>query len=263
LDRLLYAIGIGLSIVSGAALPLMTLVFGQFTTQFTEFTNGGGDVSDFRDAVDQLVLYFVYLFVGRFCVVYIANLCVSIAALRTTRAIRYAFLEATLRQEIWHFDKETNGSVSSQVTTNGNRINQGIAEKFAFIFQGLSLFFSGFIIALAVQWKLALIVMSIIPAIIVIVSICVSIDAVHESQITKIYSQSTHIAQEAISSIKTIHAFWAHDKMLARYEEYLQAARKIGKKKSPNYGVLFSTEWFCVLSGTALAFWQGFRMYVL
>ncbi|KAK5165760.1 uncharacterized protein LTR77_008683 [Saxophila tyrrhenica] len=261
LDRILYAIGIGLAIAAGAALPLMTLVFGQFTTEFTKTTSGNGVASDFRSTVNQLVLYFVYLFVGRFCVVYISNVCVSIAALRTTRAVRYAFLDSTLRQEVWHFDKESNGSVSSQVTTNGNRINQGIAEKFAFIFQGLSLFFSGFIIALAVQWKLALIVMSIVPAIFVVVSICISIDAVHESKITRIYSKAGVLSQEAISSIKTVHAFWAHEKMVRSYNEFLQAAREIGKKKSPNYGVMFATEWFCVLSGTALAFWQGFRMY--
>jgi len=118
LDRGLYAIGLGLSVAAGAALPLMTLIFGKFTKQFTDFTSGNSPVSDFHDAVNQLVLYFVYLFVARFFIVYIANICVSIAALRTTRAIRYAFLEATLRQEVWHFDKESNGSISSQVTTS-------------------------------------------------------------------------------------------------------------------------------------------------
>ena len=129
------------------------------------------------------------------------------------------------------------------------------------MFQGLSLFFSGFIIALAVQWKLALITMSIIPAIIVATASVIAVDAVLEAKITKIYSQASVIAQEAISSIKTVHAFWAQDKIVKGYEEYLDRARTVGKKKSPLYGILFSTEWFCVLSGTALAFWQGYRMY--
>jgi ATP-binding cassette subfamily B (MDR/TAP) protein 1 len=129
------------------------------------------------------------------------------------------------------------------------------------MFQGTSMFFSAFIVALAVQWKLALIVMSIVPAILIVTSVCIAIDAVHEAQITRHYSQAAVIAQEAISSIKTVHAFWAQEKLVGKYEEHLQAARKVGKKKSPNYGILFSTEWFFVLSGTALAFWQGFRMY--
>jgi ATP-binding cassette, subfamily B (MDR/TAP), member 1 len=239
----------------------MTIIFGQFTKKFTNFTSGNGAVSDFTDAVNTLVLYFVYLFVARFVITYIANICVGTAAIRTTSALRYAFLESTLRLEIWHFDMEDNGSISSQVTTNGNRINQGIAEKLAFLFQGLSLFFSGFIIALAVQWKLALITMSIIPAIFVTTGGVIAIDAVVEAKITKIYSQASVIAQEAISSIKTVHAFWAQDKIVKNYEDYLMRAWTASKKKSPIFGILFSTEWFCVLSGTALAFWQGFRMY--
>ena len=96
----------------------MTIIFGRFTTEFTKFTSGGGDVSDFSDAVNSLVLYFIYLFVARFVIVYVANICVGTAAIRTTSALRYVFLEQTLRQEIWHFDKGDNGSISSQVTTS-------------------------------------------------------------------------------------------------------------------------------------------------
>ena len=33
------------------------------------------------------------------------------------------------------------------------------------------------------------------------------------------------------------------------------------KKKSVIYAVLFSSEYFCVYSGLALAYWQGYRMY--
>jgi ATP-binding cassette, subfamily B (MDR/TAP), member 1 len=114
----LFTIAFGCSIASGAALPLMTIIFGQFTSEFTDFTSGQGAVSSFSDSVNQLVLYFVYLFVARLVVTYVGNVLVNIAALRTTRAIRYAFLEKTLRQEVWHFDKESIGSISSQVTTS-------------------------------------------------------------------------------------------------------------------------------------------------
>lgn len=147
------------AIAAGAALPLMTLVFGGFTSKFNAFAAGERSPQDFRNDVDGFVLWFIYLFVARFVVVYISNTAISIAAIRTTRTIRKAFLESTLRQEVWHFDKESNGSISSQVTTNGNRINQGIAEKLATLVQAVSLFFSAFIVALSVQWKLSLIVM--------------------------------------------------------------------------------------------------------
>nr|POF05420.1 leptomycin b resistance protein pmd1 [Quercus suber] len=221
LDWVLYGVAFTGAIAVGAALPLMTLVFGSSTSSFNNFASGDSDPQDFTSSINHLVLYFIYLFVARFVIGYGATLCICIAATRTTRSIRKAFLESTLRQEVWHFDKHSNGSAASQVTTNGNRINQGIAEKLYTCIQGASLFFSAYIVALSVQWKLALIVMSIIPAIALVIGGCLAIDAPIESRI----------------------------------------AHKEGDKKSILYGVLFSVQTFLVMSGTALAFWEGFRLF--
>jgi ATP-binding cassette subfamily B (MDR/TAP) protein 1 len=41
----------------------------------------------------------------------------------------------------------------------------------------------------------------------------------------------------------------------------LAEAERLGMRKSPNYGVMFSTSFFCIYAGYGLAFWQGIRMY--
>lgn len=239
----------------------MTLVFGSSTSSFNNYAVGSGDSSQFRDSIDHLVLYFVYLFIGRFVIGYVATLCLCIAAARTTNALRKAFLESLLRKEISHFDLQGNGSAATQVTTNGHRINQGIAEKLFSLVMGISLFFSSYIVALAVQWKLALITMSIVPAIVLIVGGVISLDAPIEARITRIYSRAATLAQDALGSIKTIHAFGAQEKIIRWYDEYLQTAHDEGKKKSLLYGTMFCGQTFLVMSGTALAFWQGYRMF--
>ena len=118
LDRFLYAIAIAGAIAVGAALPLMTLVFGSSTSSFNHYAVGQGNPQQFQNQINHLVLYFVYLFVGRFVIGYVATLCICIAAARTTNSLRKAFLESLLRQEISHFDKEGNGSPATQVTTS-------------------------------------------------------------------------------------------------------------------------------------------------
>ncbi|KAI4717299.1 putative ABC transporter [Aureobasidium sp. EXF-10727] len=236
-DYVLYAIGILGAVVVGAALPLMTLVFGSSTSSFNDYAVGQGSSNRSRNNINHLVLYFVYLFVGRFVIGYVATLCICIAAARTTNALRKAFLESLLRKEIFHFDLQVNGSAATQVTTNGHRINQGIAEKLFSLVMGISLFFSSYIVALSVQWKLALITMSIVPAIVLITGGCIALDAPIEARITRIYSCAATLAQDALSSIKNIHAFRAQEKIV----EYGQT--------------------FLVMSGTSLAFWQGLRMF--
>ncbi|KAF3184132.1 hypothetical protein TWF751_000129 [Orbilia oligospora] len=261
-DRILYAIALLTGIASGAAMPLMTIIFGRFTAKFTNFAadpTQGGD--QFLRDVNTFVLYFVYLFVGRLITTYIAVTCITIAATRTVRNIRQAFLEHLLRMEISHFDKADSGATATQVTTNGNRINSGIAEKLILVVQSIAMFLSAFIVALAAQWKLALITMSIIPVIVIVTGACIALDASNEAAIIKLYSRASALAQETFSSIKAVHAFFAHDKMLSKYNEYLETAHRTGDKKSPIYSIMFSTEYFCIYAGTALAFWQGHRMY--
>jgi len=242
-------------------MPLMTMVFGQFTTKFNDFAAGKTSAGKYRSETNKFVLWFIYLFIAKFTLTYAAMLCSTIAGMRTTRAVRQAFLDHILRMPVWHFDKASNGAAATQVTTNGNRINQGIAEKLSLVIQALSMFISAFIVALAVQWKLALITMSIIPVILIVVIICIAIDTKLESRIVRIYSRGSVLVHEAISSVKTIHAFWAQESMVKKFDESLQQAHMEGNKKGPNYGVLYSIEYFCVFAGTALAFWQGHRMY--
>lgn len=121
--------------------------------------------------------------------------------------------------------------------------------------------------------------MSIVPAVVLVIGTCITLDAPIETRIVRrillgsmvcladiylqvqIYSRAATLAQDAFGSIKTIHAFGAEQKLVARYDEFLEEARREGRKKSPIYGVMFSGQQFLVMCGTALAFWEGFRMY--
>lgn len=103
--------------------------------------------------------------------------------------------------------------------------------------------------------------MSIIPAIFILSAVCISFIAVNESKIVRIYSAAAVTAQDAISSIRTIHAFGAQRKVVRRYDKFLAEARELARKQTPMFGALYGGQNFIVTSGTALAFWQGYRMF--
>lgn len=186
---------------------------------------------------------------------------ISISAIRTTKALRIDFIKHILRQNIAYFDSDAAASVTTQATTNGNNVNTGISEKLTLTIQSISTFVSAFIIAFAIQWKLTLITVSIVPTILVVTAICVTIDAKNESQILAIQSKASLLAEEAFSTIRTVHAFWLRPLLSDKYDKLIGDCMAVGMKKSPNYAVLFSTEFFCVYSGYGLAFWQGIRMF--
>ena len=175
--------------------------------------------------------------------------------------MRIDFIKHILRQNIAYFDSDLAASVTTQATTNGNNVNNGISEKLTLTIQGVSTFVSAFVIAFAVQWKLTLITISVVPTIVVVVGICIGIDTKNEGQLLAIYSKAGLLAEEVFSTVRTVHAFWLNPLLSRKYDASLDKAMTVGLKKSPCYAVLFSTEFFCVYSGYGLAFWQGIRMY--
>jgi ATP-binding cassette subfamily B (MDR/TAP) protein 1 len=206
-------------------------------------------------------LYLVYLFIAKFALVYIHTVTASIAAIRATKALRLDFLQSLLRQDMSYFDSKDAGSPSVKVTTNGNLVTNGISEKLAVFVQSCATFVAAFVVAFAVQWKLTLITVCVVPTIVIVTGVCMGIEVKSEDKLMGIYSRASLVAEEVFSSISTVHAFWLQPVMAKRYEEYLAEMERVGMKKSPNYGVLFSTEFFCVYAGYGLAFWQGIRMY--
>ncbi|KAF4441558.1 hypothetical protein F53441_12007 [Fusarium austroafricanum] len=247
-------------IAAGTILPLMDLVFGKFINVFNNFATGELSPAGYRSEVSKYSLYFVYLFIAKFALTYLWTILVSIAAINTTKALRVDFVRSTLRQEVAFFDSPSS-SIPGQITTNGNLINQGISEKFGITIAALSTFVSAFVVAFAVQWKLTLIVLAIIPVNLIVTIVCVAIDTGYEYAMFDVYSRSSSLAEEAFSTIRTAHAFWAFPKLSKRFTNTLEEARKIGLKKSWVYVVLFPTEFFCIFAGYGLAFWQGMRMY--
>ncbi|KAG8413824.1 hypothetical protein J3458_012314 [Metarhizium acridum] len=195
------------------------------------------------------------------CTLYISLLVlVNITAIRTTKELRVDFVRQTLRQEISFFDTPSS-SVSGQISANGNLVNNGISEKLGLIIQALSMFVAAFVIAFIVQWKLTLITLAIVPVNTIVTLGCIYVDALYEYRMFDIYAESGSLAEEAFATIRTAHAFWAFPKLTMRFDRILERAQQIGKKKSLVYAILFPIEFFSVIAGYALAFWQGMRMY--
>ncbi|EGE02071.1 multidrug resistance protein [Trichophyton equinum CBS 127.97] len=248
---LLYSISFLAAVIGGSALPLMDLVFGKFVTTFNNFANGSISSESYIREVSKILFFLVY----------IHTLAASVAAIRATKALRLEFMQSLLRQDASYFDSNKDGSPSVKVTMNGNIITNGISEKLSVFIQSCATFVAAFAVAFGVQWKLTLITICIVPAILIITGVCMSIEVKSEDKLMAILSRSSLVAEETFSSISTVHAFWLQPSMAKRYEEFLAELESVGRKKSPNYGVLFSTEFFCVYSGYGLAFWQGIKMF--
>ncbi|RYC76991.1 hypothetical protein BFJ63_vAg20134, partial [Fusarium oxysporum f. sp. narcissi] len=196
-------------IATGTLLPLMDIVFGKFVTVFNDFATGSMSPEEFRSEVNHYSLWFVYLFIAKFVLSYGWNVLIAFTGIRVTRNVRLHFLKQALSQEIAYFDLPDAGSISGQLTTNGNHVNGGIAEKLGLIVQAASTFVAAFIVAFVVQWKLTLIIICIVPTSLIVTMISLAMDMKYEHACMGIYAKAGLVAEEVFSSIRNIHAFWA------------------------------------------------------
>lgn len=146
-------------------------------------------------------------------------------------------------------------------TTNGNLIQQGICDKLGFTVQAVSTLIVAIIIALVTQWKLTLITITIAPVIIIVIGTVIGMDVKVEAKLLDLYAKAGTLAEDVISSVRSVQAFWMRPKLVKKYDEYLEKADHISKIRSPIYGILFSTEYFLIFCGFSLCFWRGVHMY--
>lgn len=216
--------------------------------------------ASFRAEVSKNALYFVYLFIGKFVLVYIHTCAFTISAHRIVSRLRVKYVESILKQEIAYFDECSAGTVATKISTNANLIQIGMGEKVGVAFQGqascpsrayclqtnlysgFAMLISAFVVAATQQWKLTLVTITTLPAVVFIVGITVMWDAQYEKQVLEAYGKAGGIAEETLSTVRNVVAFGAKSKLIGKYETYLDTAKAVGLKKGPILGVQYSTE---------------------
>jgi ATP-binding cassette subfamily B (MDR/TAP) protein 1 len=71
------------------------------------------------------------------------------------------------------------------------------------------------------------------------------------------YGAAGSIAEEVLSSIRTVVAFDGQNKEITRYEKHLQSAKKNNITKSLFSGLSNGFMWFFLFASYALSFWYG------
>ncbi|KAG6252487.1 hypothetical protein E4U49_007718 [Claviceps purpurea] len=130
-DLIIIAVSAVCAVASGAALPLMTILFGNLQNTFQHFFFSAESMTydAFVDELSKYVLYFVYLAIGEFIVTYICTVGFIYTGEHISAKIRAQYLASCMRQNIGFFDKLGAGEVTTRITADTNLIQDGISEK--------------------------------------------------------------------------------------------------------------------------------------
>ncbi|XP_038572718.1 bile salt export pump isoform X2 [Micropterus salmoides] len=204
---------------------------------------------------------FAYYYVGIGAAVFILgyfqiSLWVTAAA-RQILLIRKLYFSKVMRMEIGWFDCTSIGELNTRMSDDINKINDAIADQVAIFLQRFTTFVGGFCIGFIKGWKLTLVIVSASP----LIGIGAGLMALFVAKLTgmelQAYAKAGAVADEVLSSIRTVAAFGGEKKEVKRYDNNLISAQRWGIRKGLVMGFFTGFMWMVIFLCYALAFWYG------
>ncbi|KAF9533188.1 multidrug resistance protein 1 [Crepidotus variabilis] len=265
-------IGLVAAAAAGAAQPLMSLLFGNLTQGFVDFTiainkaqSGNADAqanlpqaaAHFRKTASQSASYLVYLGVGMFACTFTYMYIWVYTGEANAKRIRERYLQAVLRQDIAFFDNVGAGEIATRIQTDTHLVQQGMSEKVALVVNFLGAFVCGFVLAYIRSWRLALALTSILPCIAIAGGLMNKFISGYMQLSLKHTAEGGTIAEEVISTIRTAQAFGTQTVLSELYNERVNRSLKVDLKSAIVHGGALSVFFFVIYSAYALAFSFG------
>ncbi|KAK4456597.1 P-loop containing nucleoside triphosphate hydrolase protein [Cladorrhinum samala] len=263
-DLIIIAVSSICAIASGAALPLMTIVFGNLQGTFQDYFVPGSTVTydEFTGKLGSMCLYFVYLAIGEFVTSYIATVGFIYTGEHISAKVREHYLESCMKQNIGFFDKIGAGEVTTRITSDTNLIQDGISEKVGLTLQAVATFVAAFVIGFISYWKLTLILMSTVVALLLVMGTGSKFIVKFSRQNIAAYAQGGSVAEEVISSVRNSLAFGTQDRLAKQYDVHLTRAEFFGFKLKSALGCMVAGMMLILYLNYGLAFWMGSRFLV-
>ncbi|KAH6555644.1 hypothetical protein KP509_36G048300 [Ceratopteris richardii] len=254
-DVLLMILGTLGAIGDGISTPGLMVIMSGLINTFGRGTSG--DPSAFMDQISKYALYFIYV-----------GLAVGVAAFleaatwiktgeRQSSRLRYLYLKAILRQDESYFDTQAadTADVVNIVAADTHTIQEVISEKVPHFIANLSTFIGSYVVGFYLTTRLAAISLVFIPLLVVPGLLYGRILAGLARKMHVEYNKAGAIAEQAISSIRTVYAFSGEEKTLHQYSRALQTTVQLGLKQGLAKGLAIGS------NGVVFAIWAFLSWY--
>uniref|UniRef100_A0A8C1VIU6 ATP-binding cassette, sub-family B (MDR/TAP), member 11a n=1 Tax=Cyprinus carpio TaxID=7962 RepID=A0A8C1VIU6_CYPCA len=259
-EVLMMVVGGVCSLVHGAASPLMLLVYGMMTNTFVDYELEVQELADPNKTcinntitwldgtaeMSKFALYYVGIGVGVLILSYFQIALWVSAAARQIQRIRKMYFRKIMRMEIGWFDCNSIGELNTRISDDINKINNAIADQVSIFIERISTFIFGFMVGFIGGWKLTLVVIAVSPL------IGLSVARLTGREL-KAYAKAGAVADEVLSSLRTVAAFGGEHKEAERYSIHLELSI---------IGVFQGYLWCIIFLCYALAFWYGSKLVI-
>ncbi|XP_035220958.1 ATP-dependent translocase ABCB1-like [Stegodyphus dumicola] len=284
LDTFLMCTGSFFAIINGAGWPLLAIVFGAMTNEFLTqsslknvtlqsqenksvflskvpnlLENAFDNISPerFESQMSTFSLYYVYIGTAVFFASLFQILTWMMACEKQVYILRQEFFYQVLRHEIAWYDKHQSGELVTKLTDDLERVREGIGDKFSMVIQYYSTFIAGFVVGFIKGWQLTLVIMSLTPLLALSSAFLGKLIASSSAREQQKYAVAGGIAEEVLSSIRTVTSFNGQERECKRYTAALIQGMNVALRKYVFIAFGFGFTFLVLYGAYALAFWYG------
>ncbi|XP_063364406.1 ATP-dependent translocase ABCB1-like [Cydia amplana] len=261
-DRILICMSTIGSIVAGLMVPFSIIaVAGIFNVMVEHEKNilqfKPVDNAKFLEALHTFGVK--YSLIGLTVVVslYIGTAFVEIAAINQIYQIKQAYLRAAMHQDMSYFDQQQTGDFASKMADDILKLEDGIGLKVSTFMYNLTGAISALVMAFLKGWKLTLLCLTMAPVTLVLLMLSGMIANRLVKKEAVESGRASAIAEEVISSVRTVYAYNGQEKEIERYKEPLAKARQIHIKKDISTGLAMSLLTLGTFCSYGLSFYFG------
>jgi ATP-binding cassette subfamily B (MDR/TAP) protein 1 len=139
-------------------------------------------------------------------------------------------------------------------------IEVGLADNVGSVCQGCGMIIGAFGIGFAKSWKLTLVVSTTLTWMIGVTMALGTADSKLQTRQRVFYFQASTIAEEALSSILSVTALGAKDRIIERFKRHIPKATRMELHIGPVQASIYGNMFFTMQCGYALALFYGIKL---
>ncbi|KAK7316388.1 hypothetical protein VNO77_35392 [Canavalia gladiata] len=254
-DWFLMILGFIGAIGDGIGTPLVLYITSHIMNNIGDFSGNIGNT--FIHSINKNAVVLLYLACGSFGACFLEGYCWTRTGERQAAKMRARYLKAVLRQEVAYFDLHVTSTseVITSVSNDSLVIQDVLSEKVPNFLMNASMFVGSYIVAFALLWRLALVGFPFV-ALLVIPGFMYGRTLMGlASKIREEYNNAGTIAEQAISSIRTVYSFVGESKTIEAFSQALQGSVELGLRQGLAKGLAIGS------NGVVFAIWSFMSYY--
>ncbi|XP_074310741.1 ABC transporter B family member 21-like [Silene latifolia] len=186
----------------------------------------------------------------------------AVAGCKLIQRIRSMCFEKVIHMEVGWFDlpENSSGAIGARLSSDAASVRGLVGDALGLLVQNLASAISGLLIAFLANWILAFIVLAMIPLLGLNGYFQLKFLKGFSEDAKKKYEAASHVANDAVGSIRTVASFCAEEKVMQLYEKKCEAPMEAGIKQGLISGVGFGMSFALLFCVYALSFYAGAQL---